>query len=116
MLQEYTTVMVFTGAVVVFSLLGLLVSRTLRPNRDEEEKRVVYECGEKPFGDAWHQFSIQYYMYAILFIIFDVEILFLYPWALRMANPEILAAGILFLFIVFLGLIYEWKKGVLEWL
>jgi|Deesub1362B_J571_1020462.scaffolds.fasta_scaffold00517_24 NADH:ubiquinone oxidoreductase subunit 3 (subunit A) len=115
MLEEYVTVAVFTGVVVVFSLIALVFSKLIRPSKSEPEKRTVYECGEKPFSDAWHQFSVQYYMYAILFVIFDVEILFLYPWAIKTQNTEIFAAGLLFLFIVFAGLVYEWRKGALEW-
>ena len=115
MQEEYMAVLVFVGVVVVFSFLGLLASRILRPSKEEREKRTVYECGEKPFVDAWHQFNVQYYMYAILFIIFDVEILFLYPWALKVSRIDIFAAGLIFLFVVFIGLVYEWKKGALKW-
>jgi NADH:ubiquinone oxidoreductase subunit 3 (subunit A) len=96
-------------------VIGIGISKIIRPDKKEPEKYTTYECGETPFSIAWHQYNIQYYMYAILFVIFDVEILFLYPWALKTDNIGIFVAGVLFLFIVFVGLVYEWKKGALQW-
>jgi|Deesub1362A_J573_1020465.scaffolds.fasta_scaffold00076_69 NADH:ubiquinone oxidoreductase subunit 3 (subunit A) len=115
MLESYIPVLVFTLTVLGFSGIALLLSRVIRPENPEEEKYLTYECGEEPVGDAWYQYSVQYYMYAILFVIFDVEILFLYPWALSLKNMAIFLVGVVFLIIVFLGLAYEWKKRALEW-
>ncbi|AGK61770.1 NADH:ubiquinone oxidoreductase subunit 3 (chain A) [Archaeoglobus sulfaticallidus PM70-1] len=114
-MDEYLTVMVYSVTVIAFAFLAYIVSRLLRPEKLEKEKYTTYECGEEPITPAWYQYSLQYYMYAILFVIFDVEILFLYPWALQMKNTEIFVAGMIFLFIVFVGLVYEWSKGILEW-
>lgn len=106
---------VFAAVGIAFPVASLILSRLLRPIKPTPEKLSTYECGELPVGGAWHQYNVQYYMYAILLVIFDVEVLFLYPWAVVYLLPGAFAAGIIFLLIVFLGLVYEWKKGVLEW-
>jgi len=116
--DNYIPVVIFAAVGLAFPAGALIFSRLVRPAvRPTPEKLSTYECGELPIGDAWHQYNVQYYMYAILLVIFDVEILFFYPWAVVYYDLGIgvLTAGIIFLFIVFVGLLYEWRKGVLEW-
>lgn len=103
------------GAIVVglmVSASALLAGRTRTPVKDE-----VFECGNPSSGPARDRFSIQFYLVAILFIVFDVEVVFLYPWAIvfrELGVPGLLAMG-LFLAILTIGLVYEWKRGTLEW-
>jgi len=117
LMDSYIPVAIFAIVGVVFPLGAFILSKFVRPTVAVPAKYTTYECGEVPIGEAWHQYNIQYYMYAILFVIFDVEVLFFYPWAVVYFDLgiRVLAAGLLFLLIVFLGLLYEWKKGVLEW-
>jgi len=97
---------------------AMLVSKFLRPERYYAEKLSTFECGEIPVGSAQTQFDIQYYVFAIIFVVFDVEILFLYPWALVFPDIGILAVAEAILFIVMLLIpwVYAWKKGLLEWM
>lgn len=115
--DNYIPVVIFTLIGLAFPAVNLILSKIVRPSRPNPVKLSTYECGEIAIGDAWHQYNVQYYMYAILLVIFDVEVLFFYPWAVVYYNLGIaaLSAGVLFLLIVFIGLVYEWKKGVLEW-
>lgn len=110
--------------VAMFAIIGialgagpLILSRFLRPSKPNPTKSSVYECGELPIGDAWHQYNVQYYLFAIIFVVFDVEVLFLYPWAVVFPDLGILAVIEMVVFIAMLGvgLIYAWKKGALEW-
>ena len=117
MIDSYIPVLIFLVLGVIFPGLMIWINLKLGPKVKEGEKEETFECGELPIGYAWHQYKVQFYIYAILLIIFDVEILFFYPWATVYANYGcgIFFAGMLFLLIIFLGLLYEWKKGVLEW-
>jgi NADH-quinone oxidoreductase subunit A len=110
--------------VAIFALVGvgfvsllLFVASLLRPRVITEKKLSPYECGMVPFGGEWSQFNVRFYIFALLFLIFDVEIVFLFPWAIIL--PKLgLAAFIqmmIFLIILILGLVYAWKKGVLKW-
>jgi NADH-quinone oxidoreductase subunit A len=110
--------------VVVFLLLGILLpvvaltaGRLLRPNKPTQEKQRTYESGMEPFHDARVQFHARYYIFALMFVIFDVETVFLYPWAVAYDNLGIFALIEMLIFVVMLliGLIYAWKKKVLEW-
>jgi len=117
MLQEYVPVLIFLGIAagmgVVLLVLGLLIGR----GRKDDEKLSPYECGFEAFDDSRMKFDVRYYLVAILFIIFDLEIAFLFPWAVSLdavGKFGIVAMGI-FLTILVVGFIYEWKKGALEW-
>jgi len=117
MLEQYLPILLF---VVVGLLLGgilLSVGALVSPNRPDPEKLSPYECGFEAFEDARMKFDVRYYLVAILFILFDLEIAFLFPWAIVL--PEIgfagFAAMMVFLFILVVGFVYEWKKGALEW-
>ena len=117
MLTGFATVLVFIllGAVTVALLLG--VSRLLQPRDPTAVKLSTYECGEVPFGSSWVQFNIRFYVVALIFIIFDVEVALLYPWAVVFQRLGLLAFVEAFIFIVILlaGLAYLWKEGDLEW-
>ncbi len=117
MLEQYFPVLLF----IVFGLgvgaLLLGVGRFVSPHRPDPQKLSPYECGFEAFEDARMKFDVRYYLIAILFILFDLEIAFLFPWAVVL--PEIgffgFAAMMVFLLILVIGFIYEWKKGALEW-
>jgi len=106
----------FVGALVV-PLLPIVLARFVAPKRPGPVKGQPYECGSVPEGDAWVQFRIHYYIFAILFVVFDVEALFLFPWAVvfREAGGYGLAAMGVFLGILTFALIYAWQEGALEW-
>jgi len=117
MLAQFATVLVFIllGAVTVALMLG--VSRLLQPRNPTAVKLSTYECGEVPFGSSWVQFNIRFYVVALIFIIFDVEVALLYPWAVIFQRLGLLAFVEAFIFIVILlaGLAYLWKEGDLDW-
>jgi NADH-quinone oxidoreductase subunit A len=116
-LTEFGKVFLFIALGVVFVVLGFITSRFIRPHRPSPEKLTTYECGEEPQGDAWIQFNIRFYVVALIFIIFDVEVLFLYPWAtvFKQLGGFALVEAVVFLGILTLGLVYAWKKGDLDW-
>ena len=121
MLENYFPILVFLGigtAIgVVLIGLGLVLGRLLGHARPDSEKQSPYECGFEAFEDARMKFDVRYYLVAILFIIFDLEIAFLFPWAVVL--DEIGLAGfwamMIFLGVLVVGFIYEWRKGALEW-
>jgi NADH:ubiquinone oxidoreductase subunit 3 (subunit A) len=98
--------------------LPIIIARLVAPRKPSPQKLETYECGMETVGDTWVQFKMQYYIYALVFLIFDVEIIFLYPWAVAFGDlPSFLGviSGVLFIFILGGGLIYAWQKGALEW-
>jgi NADH-quinone oxidoreductase subunit A len=117
MLQEYLPILIFlgisTGIGAVLLVLGFLIGR----GQKDEQKLSPYECGFEAFDDSHMKFDVRYYLVAILFIIFDLEIAFLFPWAvsLDVVGKFGLLSMALFLAILVVGFIYEWKKGALEW-
>jgi NADH-quinone oxidoreductase subunit A len=117
MLENYLPILVFL--VIAFVLGGVLISLgfVLGPRRPDAEKTSPYECGFEAFEDSRMKFDVRYYLVAILFIIFDLEIAFLFPWAVSLdaiGGFGLLAMAV-FLLILVVGFIYEWKKGALEW-
>ncbi|MGB3612194.1 MAG: photosynthetic/respiratory NAD(P)H-quinone oxidoreductase subunit C [Elainellaceae cyanobacterium] len=98
-------------------VLALGVSYIVRPKRQGIERRTTYESGMEPIGGAWIQFNIRYYMFALVFVIFDVEVVFLYPWAVAFNELGLLAfiEVLIFVAILVVGLVYAWRKGALEW-
>ena len=115
--MDYFFVMLFIGLSAVFVLGGLGFSYLVAPHRPNKVKNSPYECGEKPVGHAWIQFNVGYYLFALLFLAFDVEAAFLYPWAVvlrKVGVVGLIEIGI-FILILILGLAYAWKKGALEW-
>ena len=109
------TVVVLTAIALVTA--ALLIAHLAAPRTFNPQKGEPYECGVPTRGEAWFQFHAGYYLYAILFLIFDIETVFLFPWAviLREVGVEGLVTIIFFLFILVLGLVYAWRKGALEW-
>ena len=98
-------------------VLALSASKILRPVSTSLEKRTTYECGLEPIGGAWIQFNIRYYMFALVFVVFDVETVFLYPWAVAFNRLGLLAfiEALVFISILIIALVYAWRKGALEW-
>src|SRR5512138_2900385 len=117
MLEQYFPILLF----ILFDLgLGaqlLVVDRVMSPNRPDPEKLSPYECGFEAFEDARMKFDVRYYLVAILFILFDLEIAFLFPWAVVLQEIGFFgfAAMMVFLAVLVVGFVYEWKKGALEW-
>ncbi len=120
---DFATVLIFILFGVFFGLLALGIARLLRPHNPHPEKLVTYECGELPQGSAWVRFNVRFYLIALFFIVFDVEVIFLYPWAVVFrqlaAAPGLgllaLLEMLLFLAILVVGLAYVWAKGDLDW-
>jgi NADH-quinone oxidoreductase subunit A len=117
-LDNYLPVVIFTIIGVVFVAIALFMSRIVRPSNKTREKLSTYECAEKPIGDARIHFNIQYYLIVIVFLVFDVEVLFLYPWAVQFKNlgPLGFFEMILFIEVLIIGLAYAWRKEALEWI
>jgi NADH-quinone oxidoreductase subunit A len=117
MLTEFGRVLIFLIVGVVFVAGGLIVSWLLRPNRPYPSKLSTYECGETPIGDTRVRFNIRFYVVALIFLIFDVEVVFLFPWATVYKNLGWFAfiEMLVFLAILFVGYAYVWRKGDLEW-
>jgi len=116
-LRSYLTVVVFVGAAIAMVGAMLGVGSLLRPTRPQPEKYVTYESGVDPVGSMWSQSEIRYYIFALLFVVFDVEAVFIFPWATRLEAYGafgLVEMGI-FIVILALGLLYAWRKGVLRW-
>jgi NADH-quinone oxidoreductase subunit A len=105
------------GMGVVYVLGGFFLSRLLAPHFPDPVKNTPYECGEIPRGAAWTRFNVGYYIFALLFLIFEVEVVFIFPWAvvLRETGPVALVEGGIFLLVLLFGLIFAWRKGDLVW-
>jgi len=116
-LEAYTDVAVFLAVGALFVIVNLAVGRLFRPHRPYSEKLTTYECGEQPIGDARVKFHTRYYIYALVFVNFDVETVYLYPWAVVLRELGVYAFILMFIFLIMLldGLVYAWKKGVLKW-
>jgi NADH-quinone oxidoreductase subunit A len=117
MLAEYLPVLVFLSVGFAMAVIMLLLGAMMAPRRPDAAKDSPFECGFEAFEDARMKFDVRYYLVAILFIIFDLEIAFLFPWAVvldKIGLFGLIAMGI-FLSILIIGFIYEWKKGALEW-
>ncbi len=117
MLLEYLPIFIFLVFALIFAGIMLGIGFTFGPHNPDAEKNSPYECGFEAFEDSRMKFDIRYYLVAILFIIFDLEIAFLFPWAIVIHDVGIygLISMAIFLFILIIGFIYEWKKGALEW-
>ncbi|MBK47476.1 MAG: NADH-quinone oxidoreductase subunit A [Pelagibacteraceae bacterium] len=117
MLEEYLPILLFLIVSLIFSVGALSLSFVLSPKKPNDEKLSPYECGFEPFDDARTKFDIRFYLVALLFIIFDLEVAFLFPWAISLENIGLFGyfSMMIFLIILTIGFIYEWKKGALEW-
>jgi NADH-quinone oxidoreductase subunit A len=126
-LSEFGEVLMFLIGGLLFLSISFLVARLVRPNRPNEQKLESYESGEQAIGTAWSQFNMRFYIVALMFILFEVEIVFLFPWATVFANKDLIretngAWGwfsfiemMIFIFVLALGLAYVWRNGLLDW-
>ena len=117
MLSEYLPILLFLIIAIIFSIGALSLSFIVSPKKPSDEKLSPYECGFEPFEDARVKFDVRFYLIAILFIIFDLEIAFLFPWSVALSEIGLYGffSMLVFLFLLTIGFIYEWKKGALEW-
>ena len=116
-LTRYFPILLFIFVALAFGVATLLLSYLVQPKYPEPEKLTTYECGSEPFSDARMPFPVRYYIFAMLFVIFDIEVIFLYPWAVVFTKIELIG---LIEMLVFIGLflvayVYAWRKGALEW-
>jgi NADH-quinone oxidoreductase subunit A len=117
MLTEFGRVLIFLIVGALFVAVGLITAWLLRPNRPYPSKLATYECGETPFGDTHIRFNIRFYVVALIFLIFDVEVVFLFPWATvykGLGWPAFIEMAV-FLVILLVGYAYVWRKGDLDW-
>jgi len=117
LLIEYLPIVIFLGIALVLASLILVASYVIAPQRPDAVKLSAYECGFEAFGDARSKFDVRFYLVAILFIIFDLEVGYLFPWAVSFGEIGMFGfwSMMVFLALLTVGFIYEWKKGALEW-
>ncbi len=117
MLNTYAVIGLYALVALTFPFIVLLFARLVRPSKPNPLKNSTYECGMETIGDTWVQFRAQYYLFALVFVIFDVEVVFLYPWAVAYGKLGLFALVEMALFIGLLAvaLVYAWRKGILEW-
>jgi NADH-quinone oxidoreductase subunit A len=117
MLEDYSWVALFLIVGIVFVAGGFITNWFVRPSVPSEQKSSTYECGEVPIGTSWIQFNVRYYLFALIFVIFDVEVVFLFPWAVVFKQLGLFAfvEMMIFIAILIIGLIYAWRKGILKW-
>ena len=117
MLNEFSHVFAFLLLAIVFVAGGIVSNYFIRPHKPNELKLSIYECGEDPIGSSWLKFNIRFYVVALIFILFDVEIVFLFPWAVVYKQMGILAFSVMlvFLAVLIVGFAYVWVKGDLDW-
>lgn len=117
-LRDYLTVAIFTGVAFGLLLAVLSLGKLIRPVRPQQDKYLTYESGVDPVGDGWAETPIRYYVFALLFVMFDVEVVFIFPWATRLEAYHWFGAieMIVFITILSLGILYAWRKKVLKWI
>jgi NADH-quinone oxidoreductase subunit A len=125
MLEQYGYVLVFLLAGIFFILMAFITGWVFSPNgllglRYKYKKEILedtYECGVETYGTSWFRFNVSFYLYALLFVIFDIETVFLYPWAVSFKQLGLFGFGemVVFIFILLIGLAYAWKKEALKW-
>ena len=116
-LKDYLSIIIFLFVALTLSIGFVVLNFLFSPKNPDPEKLSAYECGFEAFGDSRMEFDVRFYLVAILFIIFDLEIAFLFPWAISLGSIGLLGfcSMMIFLFILTVGFIYEWKKGALDW-
>ena len=116
-LKDYFSIILFLIIALILSCGFILLNFVFSPKKPDPEKLSPYECGFEPFNDSRMEFDVRFYLVAILFIIFDLEIAFLFPWAISLGTIGLYGylSMLVFLFILTIGFIYEWKKGALDW-
>ena len=116
-LKNYLSIIIFLFVALSLSIGFIVLNFLFSPKNPDPEKLSAYECGFEAFGDSRMEFDVRFYLVAILFIIFDLEIAFLFPWAISLGNLGTLGfwSMMIFLFVLTIGFVYEWKKGALDW-
>ena len=116
-LKDYLSIIIFLFIALGLSISFIVLNFIFSPKNPDPEKLSAYECGFEPFDDSRMEFDVRFYLVAILFIIFDLEIAFLFPWAISLGKIGLLGfcSMMIFLFILTVGFVYEWKKGALDW-
>ena len=116
-MNEWIFIGIFLAIAFVFPGAPLLLNKILGPKKPNPIKNSTYECGIETVGDTWVQFKVQYYIFALVFVVFDIETVFLYPWAVAYNKLPLFAVveGVIFILILAVALIYVWRKGALEW-
>ena len=114
---QYLFIGIFLLVAIVFPVLPVILARFIAPRKPSASKNATYECGLESEGDAWIQFRVQYYLFALIFVIFDVETIFIYPWAVAFKSLGMFAfiEMLIFIGILALGLFYAWRKNALNW-
>ncbi|MCS6907697.1 MAG: NADH-quinone oxidoreductase subunit A [Anaerolineales bacterium] len=117
MLQDWLFIGLMVVIAPIFPVAALIIPQLLAPKKPNPLKSQTYECGIETVGDTWVQFKAQYYNFALVFLVFDVEIVFLFPWAVALNQLPLygVLVGILFIEVLVIGLVYAWRKGILEW-
>jgi NADH-quinone oxidoreductase subunit A len=117
MVSEFAAVAIFLALGVIFVVFTLFLSKLIRPSAPNPTKLSTYECGESAFGSSWIQFNVRFYIFCLIFVIFDVEVVFLFPWALVFQSLGMFAfvEMLVFIAILMFGLFYAWRKGMLRW-
>jgi NADH:ubiquinone oxidoreductase subunit 3 (subunit A) len=116
-LDSWLFIGIFVLIAAAFPGMPIMINYLIAPRKPNPIKQDTYECGIETVGDTWVQFKVQYYIYALIFLIFDVETIFLYPWAVAFDQLAFFAVveGVIFILILAIGLIYAWRQGALEW-
>ena len=116
-LKDYLSIIIFLFVALTLSIAFIVLNFLFSPKNPDSEKLSAYECGFEAFGDSRMEFDVRFYLVAILFIIFDLEIAFLFPWAISLGSIGALGfwSMMIFLFVLTIGFVYEWKKGALDW-
>lgn len=116
-MSEYLAVLIFAAAGTGIVLITFGINKLVRPHNPYPAKNVNYECAEEPVGDSWFKFNNRFYIFALIFVVFDVEAVFLFPWAVAFGQLGLyaLVEMIIFILILMFGLYYAWKKGALKW-
>ena len=117
MLDEWTFVGLLVIVAAIFPAMPIIVAKVIGPRKPNKIKEETYECGIETVGDTWVQFKVQYYIFALVFLIFDVETVFLFPWAVAFNQMSFFMVfeGVLFILILAGALVYAWRKDILEW-
>ena len=115
--ESYIPIMIFFGVAILFPILTLVLARLVRPSGYSRAKMDPYECGVEVHGESRQRYSVKYYVIAVLFVVFDVETVFLFPWAVKYRDLGLFGfvEMVIFLAILIFGYLYAWKKGALEW-
>jgi NADH-quinone oxidoreductase subunit A len=115
--EQWLYIGIFLVIAPIFPIAAILIPHFIAPRKPNRIKLQTYECGIETVGESWIQFKVQYYLFALVFLIFDVETVFLYPWAVAFNALPIFAVleGVLFVLILVAALVYAWRKGALEW-